>query len=368
MQKNSYTKKEGVYFADGERKMLKKYERLLTFIGCGVLMLLLAGCDSKENITQAMAKINELNYQEALELFTAAEEAGENEKLIARGRGITYMGMTQYEEAEKYFLEALNCSNGIPEEMDYDINLYLAAVYTKQEKYAKAEEIYDAVLALRPKDDDVKFLRGIARLKLDKYTAAKEDMDQVVAKNPKNFERVIQIYEAMDAAGHKDAGQGYLTDALQNYEDQMSNFIKGRMYFYMGEYQKAYVALEDAKKDGGVEAYLYLGKAYEITGDYNYASSVYNSYLAKEGDDARIYNQLGLCEMKKGEYHKALSAFQAGLQVEENIMKQSLLFNEIAAYEYLGDFAQAKVLINKYLAMYPDDAEAIREAEFLSSR
>ena len=355
-------------FADGERKMLKKRERLLVFIGCGVLMLLLAGCGSKENITQAMSKISELNYQEALELFTAAQEAGENEKLIARGRGIAYMGMTKYEEAEKYFLEALNCSNGIPEDMDYDINLYLAAVYTKQEKYAKAEEVYNAVLALRPKDDDVKFLRGIARLKLDKYAEAKEDMDQVVAKAPKDFEKVLQIYEAMEAAGHKDAGQGYLTDALQNYEDQMSEFVKGRMYYYMGDYQKAYVALENAKKDGGVEEYLYLGKAYESTGDYNYASSVYNSYLAKEGEDARIYNQLGLCEMKKGEYNSALAAFQAGLQMEENTMKQSLLFNEIAAYEYLGDFAQAKVLINKYLTMYPDDAQAQREAGFLATR
>lgn len=348
--------------------MLKKRERLLVFIGCGVLILLLTGCGGKENITQAMSKISELNYQEALELFAAAEEAGENEKLIARGRGIAYMGMTQYEEAEKYFLEALNCSNGIPEDMDYDINLYLAAVYAKQEKYTQAEEVYNAILALRPKDDDVKFMRGIARLKLDKYAEAKEDMDQVVAKAPKDFERVLQIYEAMEAAGHKDAGQGYLTDALQNYEDQMTEFIKGRMYYYMGDYQKAYVALELAKKDGGVDAYLYLGMAYESTGDYNYASSVYNSYLAKEGDDARIYNQLGLCEMKKGEYNNALTAFQSGLQMEENTMKQSLLFNEIAAYEYLGDFVQAKVLMNKYLAMYPDDVQAQREAGFLATR
>ena len=172
----------------------------------------------------------------------------------------------------------------------------------------------------------------------------------------------------MEAAGHKDGGQGYLTDALQNYEDQMSDFTKGRMYFYMGEYQKAYVALDNAKKEGGVEAYLYLGMAYEATGDYNYASSVYNSYLAKEGEDARIYNQLGLCEMKKGEYTNALNAFQSGLKIEGNTMMQSLLYNEIAAYEYLGNFEQAKVLMNKYLSKYPDDEKAQREAGFLSTR
>ena len=355
-------------FADGERKMLKKRERLLVFIGCGVLMLLLAGCGSKENITQAMSKISELNYQEALELFTAAQEAGENEKLIARGRGIAYMGMTKYEEAEKYFLEALNCSNGIPEDMDYDINLYLAAVYTKQEKYTQAEEVYNAVLALRPKDDDVKFMRGIARLKLDKYAEAKEDMDQVVAKAPKDFEKVLQIYEAMEAAGHKDAGQGYLTDALQTYEEEMSKYDKGRMYFYMGEYSKAYQALEEAKSQTGIEAYLYLGKAYEATGDYNYASSVYNTYLAKNTGDGRIYNQLGICEMQKGQYAKALDAFQKGLKIGDKAMQQSLQFNEIVAYEHMGEFKKAAVLMETYLKTYPDDEKAGREYEFLKTR
>ncbi len=345
-----------------------KGTKIVTMLCCGLTMLLLTGCGSRENITLGMQKIEELNYQTALECFDEAETAGENAKLIARGRGIASMGLIKYDEAEKYFLEALAFSNGIIEDVDYDINLYLAAVYTKQEKYTQAKEVYDAILALRPKDEDVLFLRGVACLKLNEYAQAKEDMNQVVTMAPKNFERIIQIYEAFVNAGHKDAGQGYLTDALQSYDAEMSNFDKGRMYFYMGDYQKAYLALEEAKTEGGVEAYLYLGMAYEATGDYNYASSVYNSYLTKVGVDAKIYNQLGLCEMKKGEYQNALNAFQAGMEIEGNALKQSLLFNEIAAYEYLGDFAQAKILMTQYLGMYPDDAQAIRENSFLSSR
>jgi hypothetical protein len=49
-------------------------------------------------------------------------------------------------------------------------------------------------------------------------------------------------------------------------------------------------------------------------------------------------------------------------------MKQSLLYNEIAAYEYLGNFERAKVLMDKYLGKYPDDEKALREAGFLSTR
>lgn len=337
---------------------------------CGVFLAVAAtGCKKdNENIAEGMQYVAQLDYNMALECFAEAEDEGEDEKLLARGRGIAYMGMTKYEEAIECFLEALSYSNGIVEDVDYDINLYLAAVYTKTGQYAEAEEIYNAVLAMRPKDVEVLFLRGSARLSQGNYEEAKEDMDKVVEMDGKNFERIIHIYEIMEAAGYKDSGQGYLTDALQTYEKDMSNFEKGRMLFYMGEYKKAYIALEEAKNEGGVEAYLYLGRAYEATGDYNYAESVYNSYLTKVGEDAQVYNQLGLCEARKGEYEDALESFQSGLDVEDASMKQVLLFNEIVAYEHLGEFEQAAALMKEYLTTYPDDELAIREFEFLSTR
>ena len=81
-----------------------------------------------------------------------------------------------------------------------------------------------------------------------------------------------------------------------------------------------------------------------------------------------MYNQLGLCEIARGDYQKALEAFQAGMQVGNSAMMQTLSFNEIVAYEHLGDFKQAFVLMENYLKNYPDDVQARREYQFLSSR
>ena len=81
-----------------------------------------------------------------------------------------------------------------------------------------------------------------------------------------------------------------------------------------------------------------------------------------------MYNQLGLCEMTRGEYAKALEAFQAGMRLENTTMMQTLSFNEIIAYEYLGEYMQAYVLMENYLKNYPDDQQARREYEFLSTR
>ena len=119
--------------------------------------------------------------------------------------------------------------------------------------------------------------------------------------------------------------------------------------------------------DGSSEVVSLLGQTYEQLGDYNYAASVYNNYLSQT-PDAQIYNQLGLCDLHIGDYEAALAAFQAGIAMEGSQIMQTLRFNEIVAYEYLGQFDQARLKMEEYLTAYPDDAKAQREYEFLQTR
>ena len=354
----------------GETERSKAMRKQRGYLAAGICFLfLLTGCGIKaEKTAEATALIDALDYQGALAQLDAAEEAGENKRLIERSRGIAYMGLTEYEEAIGAFEQALQESNGWLENIDFDLNYYLAAAYAKNGECAEAEAVYNAILALRPGEKDAYFLRGNVRMSLDKFEEAKADFDKVIAMDATNYDRLIEIYEVLAYYGYQEAGQEYLTAALESGSRQMDNYVIGRIYFYLGDYQKAYLALEDAKEKGGVKSYLYLGRSYEATGDYNYAANVYNSYLAKYAGDAEIYNQLGLCEMAKGEYQKALDAFQAGLAIEGGGMKQSLSFNEVVAYEYLGQYEQARVLLNQYLGNYPDDEQAKREQGFLSTR
>lgn len=46
--------------------------------------------------------------------------------------------------------------------------------------------------------------------------------------------------------------------------------------------------------------------------------------------------------MKDGNYEDALKYFQMGLKNKDAVNKQELMKNEIAAYEYSGDFESAK--------------------------
>ena len=112
-----------------------------------------------------------------------------------------------------------------------------------------------------------------------------------------------------------------------------------------------------------------LGKTYEMLGDSNYAAGLYQKYLNENEPVAQIWNQLGLCRMRTAQYQDALSAFNSGLAMEDNAsVLQELRFNQIAAYEFMGDFGQASALMRDYLNEYPDHEEAKREYTFLQSR
>lgn len=346
-----------------------KTNRIIEAVGiCGLLIGMLTGCGADTTkITEGMQLVETLDYQGALTAFDEAEGLGEDSRLIARGRGIASMGLTEYEQAAEYFTQALELSSGWVQNVDYDMNYYLAAAYTKNGQPAEARKVYDAILGLKPEEKDAYFLRGSTELELGDYESAKADFDRAISLDPKNYDRLIEIYEVLAEYGYREVGQEYLQNVL-NTAKQLDAYDSGRIYYYLGQYQKASLALEEAKDKGGADSYLYLGRSYEATGDYNYASSVYHNYLSKQGADAEIYNQLGLCEMAKKEYQKALEAFQAGKQIEGNALMQTLSFNEIVAYEYLEEYQKAAVLLRAYLQNYPDDQTAIREQAFLSTR
>lgn len=348
--------------------MYRKIKYILAILS---LSLILSACGENEDelhISEGMGAIERMEYESALEAFSMAEEAGENERLIKRGQGLAYMGLTRYEDAVNAFLECLALSDGVVQDVDFDVNYYLATAYLKMGNPAKAESTFDAILGLRKNEMDAYYLRGVARLEQDNYTGAKEDFDVVIDKYPKDCDKLIDIVDALNQNGYGEIGKDYLNKMLTDYGNRLSDYDLGRVYYYLGEYAQACRYLETAKGEGSADACLYLGKSYEATGDYNYAISVYNDYLVKDTTNASVYNQMGLCKIKMSDYQGALEAFQSAMQIEDNGMMQTLAFNEIVAYEYLGEFKQASVLMENYVRTYPDDSEAAREYEFLKTR
>ena len=333
--------------------------------------VLLMGCGAQEQLSytkQGMNAVEALEYEEALGYFETGLDKGEDKRAIYRGMGLAFMGMTHYEDAILYLEAALHEGGGRVEDLDFDLNYYLATAYYKSGRAEDAVSAYDAILALRPKEKDAFYLRGYVKLSQNEFEAAQKDFDAAVALDGKDYDQMIRIYTALEEYGYKEAGMVYLQKMMAQNEKSISDYDMGRMCYYMGDYEKAreYLSKLETSKDYG--AALYLGRTYEALGDYNYASGIYAAFTENDQTRAEIYNQLGLCRMQMKEYTGALEAFQAAMNIEDNGMMQSLKFNEIVAYEYMGDFKTASALMNSYLKSYPDDAVAKREYEFLRTR
>ncbi len=348
---------------------MKKYLRMLCILGAAGFLL--TGCDNtikdNKNPLQAVYTTMEAHsYEEALEQLREIQPERKNRQEISRLMGICYIGTGQYEAAVEALETALAYNDGFLHEVDYDINQYLAVAYYHLGRYEEAEHVYGAMAALKPKDAQVHFQHGVTLLELGRYEDSKAAFDRAVALEPEDYDRIIQIYKAFYQYGYRELGLEYVEAAMSSTA-KMDDYDKGRMYYHTEQYNLAVSALEKVDKKSHEDAALYLGMSYEAMGDYNYAASVYNSGIENSTDPA-LFNQLGLCQMKRGAYEEALEAFKQGLACEDTSLHQSLRFNEAVAYEYLADFEKAKELMKAYLKDYPNDTQAQREYEFLKTR
>ena len=345
---------------------MKRHTKFIC-IAC-VSTLLFTGCGKEtENPLQAVyTSIEAMSYEEALTKLHEIETDRHNRQEISRLTGICHMGMGQYEEAVAALETALSYNDGFVKDVDYDINQYLAVAYNNLGRYEEAEHVYSAILELQPKDAETHYAHGVTLLELGNYEDSRTAFDKAVSLEPANYDRIIEIYKAYYSFGYGDIGLEYVEAAMKSQEN-MNDYDKGRMLYHVGQYNEAVSALEKVDKKKFTDAALYLGMSYEAMGDYNYAASVYNSGIANSTNPA-LYNQLGLCQMKRGAYQDALTAFKQGLECEDTSLQQMLRYNEAIAYEYLSDFITARELLEAYLKDYPNDAEAQREYQFLKTR
>ncbi len=336
--------------------------------------LLLQGCSAAPGVTRteqtgsSESLLLAGSYQEAAELLQARIDGGEDTEENYRQLGIAYMGLGSYEKAAKALESAIQESGIVPTETEYDINYYLGSCYDKLGNYEEALKIYDAIVTMKPKDADALQMRGGVLMQMGDTEGMQRDFSKALSLEPSNYDRLLTIYLAMSENGYEEEGRQYLQDALSNGSESMSQYDRGRIAYYAGDYETARTNLEQLPTNSDEKTVLMLGRTYEALGDYNYATNVYKTWVASNTTSAEIYNQLGLCCMKTGDYSSALEAFQSGKGLGTSEALQSLSFNEIVAYERLGEFDEARTLMESYRSAYPGDENAAREEIFLKTR
>jgi tetratricopeptide (TPR) repeat protein len=202
-------------------------------------------------------------------------------------------------------------------------------------------ETYNAVIDFNG-DARAYYLRGNLYFDQGNQEQALADYQQAVEKGSDDYELYLGIYESMSSHDMAEDAQKYLNQALDIKGDKTEDLLyKGRISTLLGDYTQG-----DAEKaEACIREFLDSGEA--------------TSY--------DFYN-LGVAELADKDYESALTYFEAGLALKEVPNKQELMKSAISAYEYSGDFASAKTMLEDYLALYPSDEEAQRESTFLETR
>lgn len=283
--------------------------------------------------------------------------------------GINSMAEGNYEKAIKSFQKALDTSLGEIGAEEIDICYYKAAAQFAKGDYDDAIKTYTALIDYDKKNGEAYYLRGSVYLNQDKKEKALKDYDKAIAADPTDYELYEGIYENLSNSGYEDEGKQYLEKALENKAKEAEDYAaQGHIYYLLGDYKQAKTNLDKAIDKNSKGALLYLAEVYNAEDKTEEAQALLENYVKDNAKDSEALNTLGMMQMNHENYEDALKYFQLGLEIKDASNRQELMKNEIAAYEYMGDFASAKKKMEAYLKEYQNDEEAVREYTFLKTR
>ena len=337
-------------------------KKIICLLAAGLGALLLTGCggENQKTYEQANADLEEANYDYALNEYQACISAGYKLAQSYRGSGIVKLRTGDYQGAIDDLTNALNDEKTGKSDRK-DLLEYRAAAELKAELYDQAMADCQTLAEDYSLNANDYYLTGCVALAMDSYDEASSNFSEAYGSDS-TYEMAIQIYEAYLGQDMEADGTRYLEAALKTEAKTADDYCeRGKVYYYMDDYENARTELTTAADKGSTEATLILGMVYMAQGDTSNARSFYQQYIDADGDDpAKGYNGLALCDISDGDYDSALQNISQGLR--------DLLFNEIVVYEKKLDFSTALSKAQEYVQTFKDDDAAAKELTFLQSR
>lgn len=345
-------------------------KKIIWMLAAGLGMTLLTGCggENKKTYEQANTDLEQGNYDYALNEYQACISAGYKLSQSYRGSGIVKLRTGDYQGAIDDLTSALNDEKTGKSDQK-DILEYRAAAELKAELYDQAMADCQTLAEDYSLNANDYYLTGCVALAMDSYDEASSNFSEAYGSDS-TYEMAIQIYEAYLTQDMEADGTRYLEAALKTEAKTADDYCeRGKVYYYMQDYDNARTELTTASEKGSTEAALILGMVYMAQGDTANARSFYQQYIDADGEDpAKGYNGLALCDIADGDYDSALQNISQGLSDATSDEMRDLLFNEIVVYEKKLDFSTALSKAQEYVQTFKDDEAAAKELTFLQSR
>lgn len=315
------------------------------------------------------------DYNKAVKQFEKAYQemdnkiSRKNNKQLYYGEALAYYGMHKYDKA----LECCQNSLEIKGQPEIDRSVYstMAVLYWSSGDTAEAVDSLDKLLKSDKKDVDGYLQRGQLYMNMGEPETALNDFSQALQLDKNCYDAYFGLYDAYGASGQVDAARESL-EMLTGIraKDAEQKMQVGRAHQLLGEEDQAVSYLEDAQKQGSLEAGYYLGMVQMAKQDYDAAIVFFENYI----EDAvviripEVYNQLASALIATNELERAEDCLSEGLALGMGSAYRNLLRNQVILFEKQQKFQDAAKAAKAYLKSYPADEAMTKELMFIRTR
>ena len=225
------------------------------------------------------------------------------------------------------------------------------------------------LLRIHPKDPSLMESRATVYAAQGQLEEAAEMFDMAIAIDPKDYTRVYTAAMTLREYGDSETGTRYFEELLTEHADEIDDLTRGQALCFLGKYKEAADILDSVEEPDMQMSFLLAG-AREYSGQHEEALALLEQYTEEIGTSPEMLNLKGNALCGLGKYKEALACFEQALPLSQDgtALRQSLLFNRIAAVENMRDFKRAKELAAEYAELYPKDTRMERENLFLQTR
>jgi tetratricopeptide (TPR) repeat protein len=192
---------------------------------------------------------------------------------------ITLYNRRDYDLADEYISQVLD-----GEQSNWKMRLYRSRIRIRQERWQEAHELLSSMLLERPGDVGVLHAMGWSQLRQQKWTKALEIFSSIIAKR----EHIASLRDAADCLHRlhrNDEALAFLSRAKEREsENPFVLDLESRILEDLGQLEPAYQAAELA--------------------------------MARDPQNERLHNRLGVIRVKQGMPHLAIAHFQTSIELD----------------------------------------------------
>ena len=274
-------------------------------------------------------------------------------------RGNFYFDMGKYDISIKELTMSINLD---PTEKNVYYNRGMA--YNRIGEFEKAISDFTKAIELGNLSPDDYYERGFAWYMLGKYQEAISDFnncEKLGGDYPEiNYFMGEMTYEYLYFQNAIEYFKTYLQEGNNEIRRLHSIFKIGVSYYYLGEYNNAFIQFNELQKyePDYLGTFIYKGMTYMATGDYQNARQNLEKAIEIDSHNRLALLQLGNLEYLTNNPDKGYGYFNKAKLYAEKEKDEMILYGLAESYTILGDTLSALASINNVIVINPNNYKA----------